>query len=49
MLDEKKPLDQMTLEVKSLEHAVAFAHGTRFDLKDAPHVVDAIGFAAYQL
>ena len=49
VLAEKKPLDRMALEVKSLEHAVAFAHGTRFDLKDAPYTVDAIGFAAFEL
>ena len=39
----------MALEVKSLEHAVAFAHGTRFDLEDAPYAVEAVGFAAYEL
>ena len=49
ILAEKKPLDRMALEVKSLEHAVAFAHGTRFDLEDAPYAVDAVGFAAYEL
>jgi len=49
LVSEKKPFDRMALEVKSLEHAVAFAHGTRFDLKDAPYTVDAVGFAAYQL
>lgn len=49
VLGEKKPFDRMALEVKSLENAVAFAHGTRFDLEKAPYKVDAIGFAAYQL
>ena len=49
VLGEKKPLDRMALAVKSLEHAVAFAHGTRFMLKDAPYAVDAVGFAAYEL
>ena len=49
ILTENKPFDRMALAVKSLEHAVAFAHGTRFDLEDAPYAVDAIGFAAYQL
>ena len=49
ILTEKKPFDRMALEIKSLEHAVAFAHGTRFDLKDAPYAVDALGFVAYQL
>lgn len=49
ILTQKKPFDRMTLAVKSLEHAVAFAHGTRFDRRDAPYAVDAVGFAAYQL
>ena len=49
VLGEKKPFDRMALAVKSLKHAVAFAHGTRFDLKDAPYAVNAIGFAAYEL
>ena len=49
ILAEKKPFDRMALEVKSLEHAVAFAHGTRFDLEDAPYPVEAVGFAAYEL
>ena len=49
ILAEKKPFDRMALEVKSLKHAVAFAHGTRFDLKKAPYAVDALGFAAYEL
>ena len=49
LVSEKKPFDRMALEVKSLEHAVAFAHGTRFDLDDAPYAVDAVGFAAYEL
>ena len=49
VLAKKKPFDRMALEVKSLEHAVAFAHGTRFDLEDAPYTVDAVGFAAYEL
>ncbi|RKU15738.1 hypothetical protein C6503_13550 [Candidatus Poribacteria bacterium] len=49
VLGEKKPLNRMALEIKSLQHAIAFAHGTRFDLKDAPYAVDAIGFAAYEL
>ena len=49
VLAEKKPVDRMALAVKSLEHAVAFARGTRFDLKDAPYTVEAVGFAAYQL
>lgn len=49
VLAEKKPFHRMALEVKSLEHAVAFAHGTRFDLDDAPYKVDAVGFAAYEL
>ena len=49
ILAEKKSFDRMALEIKSLEHAVAFAHGTRFDLKNAPYAVDAVGFAAYQL
>ena len=49
VLAEKKPFDRMALEVKSLEHAVAFAHGTRFDLDDAPYAVEAVGFAAYEL
>ena len=49
VLGEEKPLDRMALEVKSLEHAVAFAHGTRFNLKEAPYTVDAVGFAAYEL
>ena len=49
LVSEKKPFDRMALVVKSLEHAVAFAHGTRFDLEDAPYAVDAVGFAAYQL
>ena len=49
VLRKKKPYDRMALEVKSLENAVAFANGTRFDLKEAPYTVDAIGFAAYQL
>ena len=39
----------MALEIKSLEHAVAFAHGTRFNLDDAPYKVDAVGFSAYEL
>ena len=49
ILGEKKPLDRRALEVKSLKHAVAFAHGARFDLEDAPYTVDAVGFAAYEL
>ena len=49
ILAEQKPFDRMALEVKSLKHAVAFAHGTRFDLKKAPYAVDAVGFAAYEL
>ena len=49
ILSKKKPFDRMALEVKSLKHAVAFAHGTRFDLEDAPYTVEAIGFAAYEL
>ena len=49
ILAEKKPFDRMALEVKSLKHAVAFAHGKRFDLKKAPYAVDAVGFAAYEL
>ena len=49
VLAERKPLDRMALAVKSLQHAVAFAHGTQFDLKDAPYTVDAIGFAAFEL
>ena len=49
ILTGKKPFDRMALEVKSLEHAVAFAHGTRFDLEDAPYPVEAVGFAAYEL
>ena len=49
ILAKKKPFDRMALEVKSLKHAVAFAHGTRFDLEDAPYPVDAVGFAAYEL
>ena len=49
VLGKKKPFDRMALEVKSLKNAVAFAHGTRFDLEKAPYKVDAIGFAAYQL
>ena len=49
ILAEKKPFDRMALEVKSLKHAVAFAHGRRFDLKKAPYAVDAVGFAAYEL
>ena len=49
VLGEKKPLNRIALEIKSLEHAVAFAHGTRFDLKHAPYAVDAIGFTAYEL
>ena len=49
ILAEKKPFDRMALDVKSLKHAVAFAHGTRFDLEDAPYGVDALGFAAYEL
>ena len=49
ILAEKKSFDRMALEIKSLEHAVAFAHGTRFDLKNAPYAVDAVRFAAYQL
>ena len=49
ILAAKKPVDQMALEVKSLKHAVAFAHGTRFDLEDAPYTVEAVGFAAYEL
>ena len=49
ILCEKKPFDRMALEVKSLKHAVAFAHGTRFDLEDAPYTVEAVGFAAYEL
>ena len=48
-LGEKKPLDRMALQIKSLQHAVAFAHGTRFDLKNAPYAVDAIGFTAFEL
>ncbi|RKU15300.1 hypothetical protein C6501_07030 [Candidatus Poribacteria bacterium] len=49
VLGKKKPYDRMALEVKSLEYAVAFANGTRFDLENAPYKVDAVGFAAYQL
>ncbi len=49
VLGKKKPYDRMALEVKSLKNAVAFAHGTRFDLEDAPYKIDAIGFSAYQL
>ena len=49
ILGGKKPFDRMVLEVKSLEHAIAFAHGTRFNLQDAPYPVDAVGFAAYEL
>ena len=49
VLAEQKPFDRMALEVKSLEHAIAFAHGARFDLDDAPYTVDAVGFAAYTL
>ena len=49
VLGEKKPFDRMALEVKSLQHAVAFAHGTRFNLKEAPYTVDGVGFAAYEL
>ena len=36
ILAEKKPFDRIALEIKSLKHAVAFANGTRFDLKKAP-------------
>ena len=49
VLAKKKPFDRMALEVKSLKYAVAFAHGTRFDLEDAPYAVEAVGFAAYEL
>ena len=49
ILAAKKPFDRLALEVKSLKHAVAFAHGIRFDLEDAPYRVDAVGFAAYEL
>ncbi|MDE0316778.1 MAG: hypothetical protein OXM61_17970 [Candidatus Poribacteria bacterium] len=49
VLSKKKPFDRMALEVKSLKNAVAFAHGTRFDLEKAPYKIDVVGFAAYQL
>ena len=49
VLAEKKPFDRMALEVKSLKHAVAFAHGRRYDLENAPYTVEAVGFAAYEL
>lgn len=49
VLDEKREYDQSKLVVKSLENAVAFAKGDRFDMDDAPYKVDAVGISAYGL
>ena len=49
VLGSPKPFDQMAVEVKSLENAVAFADGTRYKKVDACYDVDAVGFAAYEL
>lgn len=49
VLGNRKLFDERKLVVRSLENAVAFANGKRFDLAEAPYKVDAVGFAAYQL
>ncbi len=49
VLDAPRTVDRKTGEVRSLKHAVVFAHGKRYDMETACYRTDAVGFAAYEL
>jgi hypothetical protein len=49
VLDAPRQVDRKAGEIRSLKHAVAFAHGKRYDLEIACYRTDTVGFAAYEL
>lgn len=49
VLETPRQVDRVAGEIQSLKHAVAFAHGKRYDLEIACYRTDAAGFAAYEL
>jgi hypothetical protein len=46
---EPEPADLQQVAIQSLKHAVAFAHGDRYDMANICYPTDALGFAAYEL
>lgn len=46
---EPEPADLQQVAIQSLKHAVAFAHGDRYDMADICYPTDALGFAACEL
>ena len=49
VLKEAAPVEKQAVAIRSLENAVAFAHGKRYDRTEAAYDVDAVGFTAYAL
>lgn len=49
VLTKPKPVDAGAVTRRCLQQAVDYAHGTRFDIKNASYPVAALGFAAYEL